>query len=880
MRLHRLRLENYKAVAQREVCFPDAGVVVIAGRNEIGKSSMIEAFDLLMSTRHTSTSAKVRAAQPVGSDLGVTVEAELTIADERVVITRTWLKKTSTKVRFISGRRKGRVLTGDQACDALSQLWGSNDVTLWDALRLMQATGLEQQALNGSTSLSRALQVAAGAESIDAEGSRDLLEAVRAEVDRYYTAATRSPNSEHKQVLRAVEEAKLARDLAAGRLRALEATRAELETATAQGADSRRKLAVAEAEFNELAVQRAQVDAALQSEEQARHVRDAAVVTGRHAATELQHRTDLVEKLGTTEDQLAELRASQIKLAADLAPASARVQAAEQAYELAQQAAQLADDEVECARSDRDHLVRRADLVRAAARLDRLVQLTEQVDRLTAAAESPLTAELIGQLEAAEAEVAACQARLEVGSAQLAITALGAPTPLLVDGQPCDPAGDRPLRQPITRPIRVELPGQWLIELVPPQVDELRTAASEAGSRRAALLDQAQVADIAQARQQWSELVQVSAELNQASRSRDEVAGGSTAAELRAEIDQLQAEIDEYDEQRLATVSSPADPAAADRQVKAAMQARDLARQVQQQTAADYRICADDLGRLRKQFDDVESRLQLVAEHAQQAAAALQAERDRVSDDELASAAEAAVADLAAAETALADHSQFLADLDAERVLERSAAADQEVVDLRQKVATAREHRSALLGQLRGMDADRCQREADQTATAYAEASWAAESLGRRARAALRLETELLAHQRDATQCYVEPFRAAIVELGRVTYADPDFDVLVSPELQVTARYLAGEWIDFDALSTGAKEQLVILIRLATAQLVNPDDHVPVLLDDALGYSDQPRLRRMWSALGQAGRKSQVIVMTANPERYAGVGQLARIDLA
>ncbi|MCW2564520.1 MAG: Conserved hydrolase, partial [Mycobacterium sp.] len=47
MKLHRLVLTNYRGITHREVEFPDHGVVVVSGANEIGKSSMIEALDLL-----------------------------------------------------------------------------------------------------------------------------------------------------------------------------------------------------------------------------------------------------------------------------------------------------------------------------------------------------------------------------------------------------------------------------------------------------------------------------------------------------------------------------------------------------------------------------------------------------------------------------------------------------------------------------------------------------------------------------------------------------------------------------------------------------------------------------------------------------------------
>ena len=46
MELHRLVLANYRGIAHREIVFPDSGVVIVGGANEIGKSSMIEALDL------------------------------------------------------------------------------------------------------------------------------------------------------------------------------------------------------------------------------------------------------------------------------------------------------------------------------------------------------------------------------------------------------------------------------------------------------------------------------------------------------------------------------------------------------------------------------------------------------------------------------------------------------------------------------------------------------------------------------------------------------------------------------------------------------------------------------------------------------------------
>ncbi|WP_458039545.1 ATP-binding protein, partial [Klebsiella pneumoniae] len=75
--------------------------------------------------------------------------------------------------------------------------------------------------------------------------------------------------------------------------------------------------------------------------------------------------------------------------------------------------------------------------------------------------------------------------------------------------------------------------------------------------------------------------------------------------------------------------------------------------------------------------------------------------------------------------------------------------------------------------------------------------------------------------------------------------------------------------VDHEALSGGAKEQLGIISRLACAMLVDPADGVPVIIDDALGYTDPERLASMGAVLGHAGRQTQVIVLTCTPQRYS-----------
>ena len=82
MILHRLRLSNFRGIDEREIAFPDRGVVVVCGANEIGKSSMIEALDLLLNYKDRSGHKDVKAVKPTHADVGAEVEAgELRVGD-------------------------------------------------------------------------------------------------------------------------------------------------------------------------------------------------------------------------------------------------------------------------------------------------------------------------------------------------------------------------------------------------------------------------------------------------------------------------------------------------------------------------------------------------------------------------------------------------------------------------------------------------------------------------------------------------------------------------------------------------------------------------------------------------------------------------------
>jgi uncharacterized protein YhaN len=150
--------------------------------------------------------------------------------------------------------------------------------------------------------------------------------------------------------------------------------------------------------------------------------------------------------------------------------------------------------------------------------------------------------------------------------------------------------------------------------------------------------------------------------------------------------------------------------------------------------------------------------------------------------------------------------------------------------------------------------------------------------VGGRARAAQLLRSVMARHRDTTRQRYVEPYRTELQRLGRPVFG-PTFEVDIDSDLCIRSRTLDGVTVPYESLSGGAKEQLGILARLAGAALVAREDSVPVVVDDALGFTDPDRLAKMGEVFDTVGADGQVIVLTCSPDRYDGVQGAHRIDL-
>lgn len=77
----------------------------------------------------------------------------------------------------------------------------------------------------------------------------------------------------------------------------------------------------------------------------------------------------------------------------------------------------------------------------------------------------------------------------------------------------------------------------------------------------------------------------------------------------------------------------------------------------------------------------------------------------------------------------------------------------------------------------------------------------------------------------------------------------------------------------FDRLSAGTQEQIAVLVRLAMGAMISERNQpVPIILDDALVFSDDDQIEQMFDALNRAGQTQQVIVLTCRTRAFAALG--------
>lgn len=863
MKLTGLRLHNVRRFAGRGVAVEGIGdgVNVLCAVNEFGKSTCFDALHALFFQPHTGTPGAVQGLRPYSGGNPL-VEADILTGDGAFRLTKQFYGGRKAMVREIGS---GRIVAqSDEAERYIANLVQGGTAGPAGLLWVRQGiTGIERRSAKDEEGEKRARESVLASVQGEVEsltGGRRMSQAMAAceeELSRLVTTTGRpKAGGPYAQALedqeRLVEsERRLAAEVKAlrealDRRRTLRARLDELENPERQAA---RRADVGQAE-TAFVTARAQGEALKTAEAEAalaRSRRDA----GRQSLDDYRQKrmrfTALSARTADATQARDEALERQHGATATGQEAAAAVEAAER-------------DESEA----RELLTRLERALRARDAAERLVIVKQalaqaeagrvEVETLQAEMKArSLPAGAVKQLEALESELVGLRAASAAQAPSLRVEYRPSATATVrMDGAALADGEERVL----TRDATLEIEGIGRLTLALPRAQSGRDDLARAEARRSVLLATLGVDNLPEARRREAAISDLDTKLGLARQRLALLAPDGLPA--------LQEQIARLESQSTAAGETAGDPEVA----RGA-----LALAGERVTASRGAVRAAQSQRDAAQTAVVEAERALASIAAELAglAAVLGPEEDRAGRDiALASALTEAEAGFAQAQAQLDGLRANATDLaGAEAKLRRmrsvAEAASLETAQLREEAA--------------GLDAHIRAHSDSAVEEAWQEASDKLAAIrkrvaGQEREVALlsRLRGALEAARTEARDHYFAPVLAELRPLLGLLFEDAtvtfDEDTLLPRTVNRN-----GLEEPVGVLSGGMREQLAVLTRLAFARLLAKDGQpAPVILDDALVYSDDDRIERMFDALHRQASDQQIIVFSCRQRAFSQLG--------
>ncbi|MDZ7778411.1 MAG: AAA family ATPase [Gemmatimonadota bacterium] len=889
MRLRSLKVRNYRVHRDLEVRFDDR-LNLVAGPNEVGKSTVAEALHRALFLRPNVTGA-VREGLLTRPD-GGHPEVEVVFAADGAEWTLH--KRFSGGNGTVRLSRHGETtLSGDEAEARLAELLRGEDALggrragqlddKWAHLWVWQgasggdpAGSLQAQA----DQLIQRLQSMGGLGLYVSQRDSEVAGRVRARYEEVFTKAgkPRAGSELHER-----EEAAAA---AQARLEERTAAVRELEGAAERYRDAGARLEKAREALASLEEEEARVAERLREVERLRREQEERT----RKLTETRERlerlreadreiAELVEAIAARREDVATQETAFEALEADHAERLEARARAERLREDAARAVREARVELERRRARLQHAERREQLAELESVRERVEALEEEIDEATRALSElpPVTDEVLEELAALDAERLRSEDRLSAVAAEIEVLEAGLPVRLA--DEPIEPETPRT----VTRDTELRVGEETRIRIRPgggETLEETRALAEERAATLAGRLEELGCASLAKARETSKERVKLESARDGARAKLEGLAGEDFDARLRRAQEQwqeAQGALARFGEELPGDEAEPPAPetlaAGVEEAERVLAEREETERRLEEERSEKARAVEQASGTLEEKREALRS----VKAEVDRKKSNLELLEERVGDAERRRQELEGLAEREAREAEqLAETEAALAGLD----------PDQLEADRTRLVRALEQQRSERSEADRERAGARALLESGGTTDPYADLKAAHAALDRareRERSArLRADALALLHETFETEkgaltrSLVAPLEERVNGYLRTIFADGSEIALdLEGTSLATPSLRRGERFAFEELSGGAREQFAVAVRLAAAELL-AEDHdgaLPIVLDDAFAYSDPERVRGLMRALDRAaGRGLQVVLMTCTPEDYASLG--------
>ncbi len=828
------------------------GLNVLSAPNEQGKSTIFDGLQALFFIAHNGRPKEIQSLQPHAKG-APEVRVEIETSEGRFRIAKRWLSKPRATVH-----QEGRLIAqADAAEDWIARLAAADSGgpagLLWvrqgltgftDGSRSDQATAREARR-DLLSSVAGEVEAMTGGQRMDAA-----LKRCREELERFVTSTGRMKSGGPWKVAQdRVDHLRGERDALASTAEALQEALAARKRARAELAElldpeavQRRKTRLAQATEAHAAAERhaEKLDGLSRAVDMAR-LRLDGLVSRRKALTEA--------RAERTEAAAHAKEAETLRANAETAERAAEreAHAARDALKTAREGLAQADKRLQAAQRVRraeESAARRADL---SARLRQAEMLHKEAVTAQAAAKGPKDSDIkilereAARLDQARALQTATAARLRIAymaGRDGAITQDGTALP-----------GDRAV--PLISETSLHLDGIGTLTVTPADAgdDGAVTAAQQALE---AALDRLGVTDIDAARAQ--------AEARAAAERKQAEAKAGLAAHAPKGLEALRAD--------LAALPTPEETTDAP-SLEAAETARNEAETHRLSAEARFEAARDRLEVTRTALAHAQSAATASADRLSRASAAL-GRLGAEAGTSLAADLEQAEADLAEARSAQDAARQDAPDVEAtQAALTRATSAEEaaqtDLARLRPEIARLDER---ITRGAEGAVEERLAEAEQDVQTAERELA----RIIRDVAILQRLQTALESARSEARERYFSPVANALRPLLHLLWPEAKLE-WDDTELLPSRLIRNGQEEPISVLSGGTQEQLALLVRLAFARLLSQDGRAaPVILDDALVYTDDDRIERMFDALHRQAGDVQILVLTCRQRAFRELG--------
>jgi len=871
-----LRIVNYRGVPSAEVTFAPSGITLVQGPNEVGKTSLGEAIGLLFEFPDNSKHRVVGAIRPVHLDKGPEIELQAESGPYAFTYYKRFHRKPET--RLVVTQPKPENYTGREAHDrAEAILRETIDTDLWKALTIQQGDAIEQPALTNQTSLSAALDKVAGGLPADPR-EEGLFDRIHNEYSRYYTergterkdlSESRKAQADAQTKVTHIEEAICNLEWDIGRAATLQQefgqlrrNEEELVNEVTTHTASLEEIGALESALSEA---RLKMESARKSEQAARRDRE--------------DRQDLIEALDSAARAYEDLKESSVMSLSALSQADEKLREAKTIF-----------DETEERRKKADTLaaLRRADFDYYTSKLH-LEQLRERKDRIDQARKSAMQAEellernsvdtkVLTAIQDAERAFLTASAKLETGAPNVVLRGL-AECLLSIDDSEIS-LGKEELRTiSVADKTKLTIPDMLDVEITAgSSTEELSRKVEESKRALDNVCASAGVVTPDEARRAFEERREAIRHVENKGQVEKDNLRDLTYGQLDRKVQGLQKGVPDYLVQRMQKPAISSDLDAAKKERTAANTAQQEANNLWETVREALDAARSIRDGLNTKHQETRVQLDLLAKDLEHTQESLNKAQNSVLEEVLESNLARAVNEVAAEEGNVESVEVLLKSKNPERAKVLAETAKDSLKTTQTRRADAQTELTEVRTRLRIHGEEGLHEKLHIEQTHLERVEHKNQAMFRRA-AAARLLFESMRDERETVRrAYVAPLKDKIERLGRLVF-DDTFQVDIDDDLQIASRTSNGVTVPFDSLSGGTKEQISLIFRLACSMIIAEDGGTPLILDDALGYTDPERLRLMGAILAQAAKECQIVIFTCLPDRYSNIGRATIVPI-